>query len=146
MKTAKMNRIGALLIDLILISLGYTLIFNFIPKEWLSPTQLYGWGFEPDIMLYYGTFLVYFLLFDFTNSGDSPGKEILRLQTLDISRQRLERKRAVKRTLLKLVSLIIFPVSALLYLFGDGEFSLHDTYLKTGVFPQGKPLKNHLFN
>ncbi|WP_445381284.1 RDD family protein [Robiginitalea sp. IMCC43444] len=146
MKIAKLNRVGALIIDLIFISLAYTLIFNFIPEEWLTTTQQYGWVLQTGTLLYYGTFLVYFLLFDFTNSGDSPGKELLKLQTRDMSGQKLERKRSIKRTLLKLVSMIICPVSALLYLFGEGEFSLHDAYFNTSVFPQGKPVKNHLFN
>lgn len=135
MTTVKLNRIGALLIDLILISLAYTLIYNFIPKEWLSVSLSANYGFSLERILYYGSFLAYFLLFDFTNGGDSPGKEILKLSTRGAGGKKLGPAQAVKRSLLKLASLIILPVSALLYLFGEGEFSLHDAYLKTGVFP-----------
>lgn len=135
MTAYNIRRIGAFLIDLLLISVAYTILFNLIPeihmiREWLCRDCPFGVSFG----LFGIMTAVYFLGSDLLNKGESPGKDMLRLRTVSAKEgSQLGYQRSLVRTLLKLVSIWMLPLAAFLYLWKGRGFTLQDYLVKTRV-------------
>lgn len=135
----KTNRIIAFIIDIALCSFIVSL---FLPlKE--HPIGAYDlWGHEILVNwdLSVLTYAAYFLAFDFINQANSPGKSIMKLRVIGSSGQRLQLKTRIGRTLLKLVSILVLPISAIVYL-ANGK-TLHDNLLKSTVISKREALNS----
>lgn len=134
MNEQNLRRCSALLIDLFLISIVYSVLINIFPDP-LIPDQGEGiqWSFAliPDGFVLVS--LGYFIGCDFLNRGESLGKDITGLQTRSLDGRVLDLRRRVYRTLLKWVSLIVWPLAFLLYFWKEKGFTLQDYVVKTKV-------------
>lgn len=142
MKGYSFQMMGAFLIDMLLIGIAYTVVLNLIPREQLTQDLVwngrsFGWSFD-----LYGTLTAaYFVGSDLLNRGASPGKDILRLQTVCLDGTPLSYPQSLARTLLKLISIWMLPVAAFLYVWKGKGFTLQDYLLQTTVRPV-QPLKS----
>ena len=140
MKGVSFQRIGAFLIDMFLIGIGYTVAVNLIPgaqlnHDWIWSGRPFGWSFD----LFGFLTAVYFVGSDLINKGESPGKDILHLRTVGLEDGAgLDYQRSLARTLLKLVSIWMLPVAAFLYVWKGREFTLQDFLVQTTVLPVKK--------
>ncbi len=142
MKGYGFHRMGAFLIDMFLIGIAYTLVLNLIPEEHLTQDLVwngrsFGWSFD----LYGILTAAYFVGSDLLNRGASPGKDILRLQTVRVDGTPLSYPQSLARSLLKLISIWMLPVAAFLYVWKGKAFTLQDYLLQTEVRPV-QPLKS----
>ena len=85
-----------------------------------------NYKFGASFLLY----LCYFLIFDIFNNGNTIGKLILGINVVSNDQSILTGGIRMKRTLLKMLSIIILPISVLLFLFND-SFTIHDHYSNT---------------
>jgi len=113
----KNKRILAFLIDMIIVNAIIQLISLLvqpeIPGYWLD-TEYYTLvsRLSYDVVFY----LVYFLVFDLFGQGVTVGKKATSLVIVDADQPFIGRSELVKRTLLKMVGMILLPISALVYL------------------------------
>jgi uncharacterized RDD family membrane protein YckC len=83
MKERIFRRGIAFLLDLLLISLVFTLLYNFLPMDWLAGEQAVGTReFRWRIDLYGIAMAGYFLGLGLLMRGGSLGKEIMHLRTV----------------------------------------------------------------
>ena len=134
------RRIGAFVIDMLLISLAYTVVLNLIPEEqlshdWIWRGRSFGWSFD----LFGFLTVVYFVGCDLFNKGESAGQDMVRLRTVSATDgTALEYERSLARTLLKLISIWMLPVAAFLYLWKGRGFTLQDYLIQSTVLPVKK--------
>lgn len=132
------RRMWALLIDFLLISVVYTIVINAVPEDflWTDRIGIKGeMGLSVDL---YGLVLVfYFMGCDLLNKGESLGKDILGLWTVGRDGQSLSRGVSLVRTLIKLLSLGMLPLTLILYLWKGRGFTLQD-YLTGSSVQSGK--------
>ncbi|WP_297765012.1 RDD family protein [uncultured Muriicola sp.] len=76
--------------------------------------------------------LVYFLVFDLFGQGITIGKKATNLRIIHAKRLAIGRNDLVKRTFLKMVSIVLLPVSALVYLLFNK--TLHDELMELKIF------------
>lgn len=127
--TLKNSRILAFLIDNVICSSITSLL---IPLKYsLGTYDLGGQRIFINLEFTLLGFAVYFLLFDFFNKGNTAGKAVMGLRTRNFSAQELPLKTRIGRTLLKLVSMIVLPISAIVYLLNGN--TLHDNLMKSTV-------------
>ncbi|MEJ2584491.1 MAG: RDD family protein [Robiginitalea sp.] len=137
MRRDNIKRIGAFLIDMLLIGIAYTVASNVLPWKELSHDLIWdgrsiGWSVDLFGLLN----AAYFVGTGLLNKGDSPGKDILHLKTLRLEDgTELGYKQSLARTLLKLISICMLPVAAFLYVWKGREFTLQDFLIKTTVRP-----------
>ena len=135
MKGYNLQRIGAFLIDMLLVGIAYTVVLNLIPQdqlnhEWIWKGRSFGWSFDLFGLLT----AVYFVGTALLNKGESPGKDILHLRTVTLEDgAEPDYQRSLARTLIKLISIWMLPVAAFLYLWKGREFTLQDFMVKTTV-------------
>ncbi len=122
-------RLFALLIDLVIISVLFSIASNFLilnielGVENISKKDIvYGYSF---LFVFY---LFYFLIFDITNNGDTLGKILTKITVVSKQKDKLNYNKFL-RTILKIISLVIFPVAAILF-FTNGT-SIQDKITKT---------------
>ncbi|MFZ9031211.1 MAG: RDD family protein [Robiginitalea sp.] len=143
MKEHSIRRMGAFIIDMLLISVAYTGLMLLIPVEQMSQDWiLRGRSFEWSFDLFGFLTAFYFVGSDLLNKGESPGKDILHLRTVRRADGSVPGYgRSLARTLLKLISICILPVAAFLYLWQGRGFTLQDYLVKTRVILPGKVSK-----
>lgn len=134
MNEQNLRRYAAVVIDFFLISIVYSVLVNILPDTLVS-LQEGGiqWSFElvPDGFVLVS--LGYFIGCDFLNRGESLGKDIIGLQTRSLDGSVLNMRLRVCRTLLKWVSLTVWPLAFLLYFWKEKDFTLQDYIVKTKV-------------
>ena len=111
-KNNDLKRAIALVIDSFFINFSYNLIFN---QNYLS--NLSGLNFNYLLL----SFLLYFMIFDFFNNGETLGKLMLKVEV----NKKLSLKKRISRSFLKLVSIYITPITIIIYL--SNKNILHDT-------------------
>lgn len=130
------RRMGALVIDFLLISVVYTIAINAVPEDFLWTDRI---GIKAEMGLsvdLYGLVLVfYFIGCDLLNKGESLGKDILGLRTVGRDGQPLSKRVVLVRTLIKLLSIGMLPLTLIPFLWKGRGFTLQD-YL-TGSSVQG---------
>lgn len=134
MNEQNLRRCTAVVIDFFLISIVYSVVVNVLPDTLISHQEGgIAWSFTlvPDGFVLVS--LGYFLGCDFLNRGESAGKDITGLQTRSLDGRVLDLRRRVSRTLLKWVSLIVWPLAFLLYFWKAKDFTLQDYVVKTKV-------------
>jgi len=113
----KNKRILAFLIDMIIVNAIIQLISLLVQPEipgYRLDTEYYTLvsRLSYDVVFY----LVYFLVFDLFGQGVTVGKKATNLVIVDADQTAIGRRELVKRTLLKMVGMILLPISALVYL------------------------------
>jgi len=134
MNEQNLRRCTALLIDLFLISIVYSVLINIFPDP-LIHNQGEGiqWSFAlvPDGFVLVS--LGYFIGCDFLNKGESLGKDIMGLQTRSVDGGVLGVRHRCYRSLLKWVGLMAWPVAFLAYFRKENGLTLQDYVVKTTV-------------
>ena len=139
MDKAAIRRSAAFFVDMLLISILYTGVINFIPET--SFTQQVYLGSKPlswSFVLYGFLTAAYFIGCDLANRGESLGKDIFHLKTIRGDGAALDYQTSLARTLLKLISISMLPFSALLYVWKGEGFTLQDFLTGSKVRPQRK--------
>lgn len=139
MDKAAIRRSAAFLLDMVLISILYTGVINFIPETIFTQQVNLGsrsltWSFD----LYGFLTAAYFIGCDLGNRGESLGKDIFHLKTVRQDGAALDYQMSLARTLLKLISISMLPFAALLYVWKGREFTLQDFLVGSRVRPQRK--------
>ena len=133
MNEQNLRRYAAVVIDFFLISIVYSVLVNVLPTLVSHREVGIQWSFTlvPDgfVLLSLG----YFIGCDFLNRGESLGKDIIGLQTRGLDGSVLDMRGRVCRTLLKWVSLMVWPLAFLLYFWRKKDFTLQDYIAKTKV-------------
>ncbi|WP_452229213.1 RDD family protein [Lacinutrix sp. MEBiC02404] len=128
MKNIYLKRFLAFLIDFIIVSFIYNILDDMLSLSF-EITELTL--FETKIKLRFSfmilTFYIYILLFDVFNKGITFGKMIFNLSIDNTDSDNLEVVDLLKRSLLKILTIIILPISILLYLFKN-KYLLQDKY------------------
>ncbi len=126
------KRVLAFIIDMSIISMVFGLIQNFIPL--IIEIREYELGTFDILVKFSFVFVFYFLYlfaFDFAKEGRTVGKMIFNI--LVISRKTMKtpkRKMLLLRSSYKVMSMIVLPISVLLFYFFD-QFTLQDTFCDT---------------
>jgi len=134
MNEQNLRRCAAVAIDFFLISIVYSVLVNVLPDTLISHREGgIEWSFTlvPDGFVLVS--LGYFIGCDFLNRGESLGKDIMGLQTRSLDGRVLELRQRLCRTLLKWVSLILWPLAFLLYFWKERDFTFQDYVVKTKV-------------
>ncbi len=134
MNEQNLRRCSAVVIDFFLISIVYSVLVNVLPDTLISHQEGgIEWRFSlvPDGFVLVS--LCYFIGCDFLNRGESLGKDITGLQTRRVDGGDLDLRRRVCRTLLKWVSLMVWPLAFLLYFWKEKDFTLQDYIVNTKV-------------
>jgi uncharacterized RDD family membrane protein YckC len=123
------KRIFALVVDLVFISQISVLINNIIRINYeISTFNLYetkiSYGYSFMVVVY----LIYFIFFDYFYNGKTIGKRIFSIYVVGKS-YNLNIKQNIIRSILKVVSIIILPFSAFIFLIDNSTF--HDKYFNT---------------
>jgi len=134
MNEQNLRRYAAVVIDFFLISIVYSVLVNVLPDTLISHQE---GGIEWSFTLVPDGFVLaslgYFIGCDFLNRGESLGKDITGLQTRRVDGGDLDLRRRVCRTLLKWVSLMVWPLAFLLYFWKEKDFTLQDYIVNTKV-------------
>jgi uncharacterized RDD family membrane protein YckC len=128
------RRIVALLIDLLLISVVYTIAINVVPEGPPVVDSIHnGWSIPWPGYLYAVVLGIYYVGCDLINRGESLGKDMMRLRTTDPKGERLKPRAALVRTFLKLISIGMLPIALILFLWKSRGFTLQDYLTGTSV-------------
>jgi uncharacterized RDD family membrane protein YckC len=134
MNEQNLRRCAAVVIDFFLMSIVYSVLVNVLPDTLISHRE---GGIEWSFTLVPEGFVLvslgYFIGCDFLNRGESLAKDIMGLQTRSLDGKVLDLRQRISRTLLKWVSLILWPLAFLLYFWKEKDFTLQDYVVKTKV-------------
>ena len=72
---------------------------------------------------------MYFILCDVFGNSVTIGKEVLKIRTISVSGKQLKLKNRIYRTLLKILSIIFWPISATVFLING--FTIEDGFCNT---------------
>lgn len=124
----KNKRILAFFIDIFIINVIIQLI-GFLIKPDLTEYSFETENYKVISRMSYDFifYLVYFLLFDFFREGITIGKKVTSLIIVNPKQTTIGRNNLVKRTMLKLLSIVFLPISGVIYLIFDK--TLHDDIL-----------------
>ncbi len=141
MNDQNLRRFVALLIDFLLVSIAYSVLINLVPETLMS---LEATGIKvrfvlaPDAFLLLG--FLYFIACDLLNEGESLGKDIMGLQIRGSKGDLLSLRNRIYRTLLKMVSLIFWPVALVVFFWKERNLTLQDYGVKSTVALRRKTL------
>jgi uncharacterized RDD family membrane protein YckC len=137
MNEQNLRRGAAVLIDLFLISIVYSVLINLMPQILMTHEMA---GIQLSIELAPDGFLMvsfaYFIGCDLFNKGESLGKDIMGLQTRGAEGRVLDLQNRLYRTLLKMVSLALWPVAILIYFREERGLTLQDYVVQSTVSVQ----------
>ncbi len=128
MNGTQQRRIGAFLIDVIIISILVTIMENMLSYIFETKNfELLGIRFHLRIGTSIFFYMCYFIIFDLLNNGSTLGKLLFGIKVVQEDETEISKKTSIKRTLLKVVSIMILPLAILLFLFSD-YFTIQDYY------------------
>ena len=128
------RRVGALLIDLLIISAAYSLGIHLLPELFPEASRMWeGMPLRPGTVVYGLLVAGYFLGCDLANNGESPGKDILGLRTVGRDGNPPGLRTSLVRSLLKSLSVGLLPASALAFLWKGRGWTLQDALTGTSV-------------
>ncbi|MEM9686041.1 MAG: RDD family protein [Bacteroidota bacterium] len=133
MEYVHIRRIPAFLIDVIIAGILSSFVGNFLPVTFeISHFEMLGMKFTWGITLNIVFFLLYLVFFDLLNYGNTLGKLLLRIVIVSKNEEVVTSKRRLIRSLYKTLSVIILPVSALLFVFKK-YYTIQDHYTNTAT-------------
>jgi len=120
----------AVAIDLLIISQILLLVERFVDLTLFSKSYQYGDFVVVQKVTSHILFVLgHLLVCDIVLKGDTLGKRIMKISAVKESMNELSLAERVARTVLKSVSLIVLPLSALVFLVNG--FTIQDFFLKT---------------
>jgi len=136
MDATQKRRIGAFIVDAMLIGLLSTFAENILSlfNEKINFTAFgitFNYTFCFSILFY----VFYFLLFDLLNNGATFGKMIFKIKVVFYNNNELPKRIHLKRSLLRILSIIILPVAVLLF-FLNSCFTIQDHFCQTKTIPK----------
>ena len=121
----KNKRILALTIDLIIIGFFVRLLSSLVDLNFSQGNLfLFDTNFTYGYSLVFIIYIIYFFVFDYINNGVTFGKRIFKIEVIQIDKTRLSLSKRLIRSILKVVSIIIFPITLLMFMI-NGK-TLHD--------------------
>lgn len=131
MKSTQQRRIGAFIIDTLVIGILVSLVESLFPFLYeAKTTSIFGisvtYRFGASFLFY----VCYFILFDLANEGNTIGKLLFKIKVISEDEAEITKGKRMVRSLLKLVSIIVLPIAILLFLFKD-YFSMQEHYTNT---------------
>lgn len=131
------NRVFSFLLDAFIVGIMTSLIeslFTFISDK--HSFELFGINFNYSLSLSLLIYLIYFIVFDLFLDGKSIGKLIWKIKIVSKENSMdFTISSHIRRTMLKLVSILILPISILMFLLNQG-FTLHDYYTNATTIQQ----------
>lgn len=119
------KRIVALILDLIVIGIFTSILSNFIAlSSELGTFNLFGQNFTYGLSFLFVAYLAYFIIFDIFNKSISIGKMIMKINIIFNSNEEIGLKSRVYRSLLKVISILFIPISAIIFLING--FTIQD--------------------
>lgn len=131
MDSIKTKRITAFIIDVVVISFGTSLINSILPITFLlTDVSLFGVDARLGITLGIFTYFIYFTIFDIISNGNTIGKQLVKITTISNTLKKLRLKDLILRSFYKTLSIIILPISVIIFLFTK-EYTIQDKLVKT---------------
>ena len=131
MKSTQQRRIGAFIIDVFIVTVFVTFTENLLSSTIEAKNfDLFGIQFDLRIGTSFLLYVCYFIIFDLINNGITAGKLIFGIKVVHKDETEISKGVSIKRSLLKITSIIILPLSILLFLFSD-YFTIQDYYSRT---------------
>lgn len=119
------KRLIAFCIDFILIGIFYKFLNSIIPLEFeIGEVFIFNFNLKLSFSLLVFFYFFYRVFFDLFFEGITIGKKIMKLEIV-INNREVIKKRLILRSFYVLCTLLIFPISILLYLFKD-KYLLQD--------------------
>lgn len=127
----KNERLLALLMDLFLLGIIQMISENFLitTKTAIGEFSFIGFTFSYGLSISVVFCLIYFFLFDVFTEGRTLGKTILKIKVVNQNNSELSRKRRFIRSSLKVLSLIFWPITGVLFLLNS--WTLQDKVCNT---------------
>jgi uncharacterized RDD family membrane protein YckC len=124
------KRILAFLIDLLIIAIISTLSTGFfeIERE-LGTTTIFNQTITYGISWSFLFYAMYFIIFDIFNNAVTVGKQLLQIKVALKNNKQLSIQSRIYRTVLKTISILFLPISALVFLINGN--TLQDSYCNT---------------
>lgn len=132
MKDLYVRRTVAFLIDMLIVSIIISVfgnLFSFMAFK-VYGFEFLGMQFRISITAVFVFYLLYLIVFDIVKEGQTIGKLILNIIAVTENRKPPALKKRIVRSLYKTLSIIILPVAALLFFFGN-HYTLQDRYTGT---------------
>lgn len=134
--------LGLILSTLVLfLSIFAEQLFNLV-ETWLGPENLDSvglWFWAITLLLLYSTYTGYFVFFETTWQGQTPGKRLLRLRVIRDNGRRVGLGQSALRSLMRPVD-DLFLVGSLLVALGKREKRIGDWVAGTVVIQEERPL------
>ncbi|WP_055442737.1 RDD family protein [Lacinutrix himadriensis] len=128
MKDIYLKRFLAFLIDFVIVSFIYKILDDMLSLSFeITELTLFETKIKLSFSFMILSFYFYMILFDVFNKGITFGKMIFNLSIDNTTDTNLQVVDLLKRSLLKIISIIILPISILLYLFKN-KYLLQDKY------------------
>ncbi len=126
----KSKRIAALIIDLLIINIIVNIISNFfIVESHFGNFKFLKINFNYGYSLVIIFQLLYFFIFDILNKSKTLGKIALKINTVLINEEEFDLKNRLCRSFLKIISILISPISLILFLIKS--YTIQDSICKT---------------
>lgn len=121
----------AFLMDMVIISIVITVFKNLLPVTIpIRDFEIFSRQFTIGLTLAPVFYSLYFIFFDVVKKGQTAGKLILGIFVVSKTGKTLTIRKHLFRTLYKMLSVLMFPVIALLF-FLSGRYPLQDYYTDT---------------
>lgn len=134
MNNINKSRIYSFLIDSFLSNLIGSFFLSLLYREKdinVSSFLLFDHKFNYGFSFLLVFFMIYFILFDLFNYGQTIGKLIFSIYVVEVVNfKRLPKSKLLERTIYKTIAILILPISILLFLLKDG-FTIQDKFSKT---------------
>jgi uncharacterized RDD family membrane protein YckC len=131
MNSTQQRRIGAFIIDVIIIGFFVTFSENLLSSAFQAKSfELMGIQFHMRIGTSFLFYMCYFMIFELLNNGSTLGKLLFGIKVVHEDETEISKRTGIKRSLLKVVSIMILPLAILLFLFSD-YFTIQDHYSRT---------------
>ena len=131
MDNMHIRRIIAFLIDMSAAGIIARFFENFFSVTFkINDLEVFGLHFTLFVTLIPLFYWVYLMVFDIVTNGRTIGKLLLNIVTVSKTGEKLSTKQCLVRSLYKMISIMILPVSILLFLFKD-HYTIQDRYSGT---------------
>ncbi|MCZ4319729.1 RDD family protein [Aequorivita viscosa] len=125
----KTKRVSALIIDLIVIGFIYSIGTNLLNLNLeLGSIEIFNLNVWYGYSFIFVLYLIYFFLFDVINEGITFGKMLTKIRIVS-SIEKDSNYNKLTRSFLKVLGLMIFPITGFLFLLNG--FTIHDKSVNT---------------
>ena len=141
MTSVQVKRTLAFLIDISIISLVISIVENFLPITIkMQKFEILGIAANVTYSLALIFYFLYFFTFASFRLGSTIGKSLMNIYVVTESGETPLSKQLVIRSIYKVVSIVILPVSVALFLFKN-SFSIQEKYTQTRTVERNADIK-----